>query len=66
MATMRVAAKPETARMKVAQISKAGGDFEIAEREVPAPGAGQVRIKVQERQPALGLAAPHPRRPSTR
>jgi len=47
MATMRVAAKPETARMKVAQISKAGGDFEIAEREVPAPGAGQVRIKVQ-------------------
>src|SRR5947208_3237235 len=47
METMRVAAKPETARMKVAQISKAGGDFEIAEREVPAPGAGQVRIKVQ-------------------
>jgi D-arabinose 1-dehydrogenase-like Zn-dependent alcohol dehydrogenase len=33
--------------MKVAQISKAGADFEIVEREVPKPGAGQVRIKVQ-------------------
>jgi D-arabinose 1-dehydrogenase-like Zn-dependent alcohol dehydrogenase len=31
----------------VAQISKAGGDFEIVEREIPTPGAGQVRIKVQ-------------------
>jgi len=47
MATMRVAAKPETAPMKVAQISKPGGDFEIVEREIPIPGAGQVRIKVQ-------------------
>jgi D-arabinose 1-dehydrogenase-like Zn-dependent alcohol dehydrogenase len=33
--------------MKAAQISKAGGDFEIVEREIPKPGAGQVRIKVQ-------------------
>jgi D-arabinose 1-dehydrogenase-like Zn-dependent alcohol dehydrogenase len=33
--------------MMVAQISKAGGDFEIVEREIPTPGAGQVRIKVQ-------------------
>jgi D-arabinose 1-dehydrogenase-like Zn-dependent alcohol dehydrogenase len=33
--------------MMVAQISKAGGDFEIVEREIPSPGAGQVRIKVQ-------------------
>jgi len=33
--------------MKVAQISKPGGDFEIVEREIPNPGAGQVRIKVQ-------------------
>jgi D-arabinose 1-dehydrogenase-like Zn-dependent alcohol dehydrogenase len=32
--------------MKVAQISKAGGDFEIVEREIPKPGAGEVRIKV--------------------
>ena len=47
MATMRVAAKPETAPMKVAQISKPGADFEIVEREIPSPGAGQVRIKIQ-------------------
>ncbi len=43
MATSKVAVAP----MKVAQISKAGGDFEIVEREVPTPVAGQVRIKVQ-------------------
>jgi D-arabinose 1-dehydrogenase-like Zn-dependent alcohol dehydrogenase len=47
MATLRVAAKPELAPNKVAQISKPGGDFEIVEHEIPAPGAGQVRIKVQ-------------------
>jgi D-arabinose 1-dehydrogenase-like Zn-dependent alcohol dehydrogenase len=34
-------------KMKVAQISKAGGDFEIVEREIPKPEAGHVRIKVQ-------------------
>jgi len=33
--------------MKAAQIGKPGGDFEIVEREIPKPGAGQVRIKVQ-------------------
>jgi len=44
---MRVEPKPELAPMMVAQISKPGGDFEIVEREVPEPGAGQVRIKVQ-------------------
>ena len=43
MATTRIAVAP----MKVAQISKAGGDFEIVEREIPNPGPGQVRIKVQ-------------------
>ena len=43
MATTQVGVKP----MKVAQIPKAGGDFEIVEREIPKPGAGQVRIKVQ-------------------
>lgn len=47
MATMRVAARPELAPMKVAQISKPGGEFEIVEREIPAPGMGEVRIKVQ-------------------
>jgi D-arabinose 1-dehydrogenase-like Zn-dependent alcohol dehydrogenase len=33
--------------MRVAQIPKAGADFQIVEREIPNPGAGQVRIKVQ-------------------
>ena len=43
MATTKVGIAP----MKVAQISKPGGDFEIVEREIPNPGAGEVRIKVQ-------------------
>jgi len=43
MATTTVA----VATMKVAQISKAGAGFQIVEREIPKPGAGQVRIKVQ-------------------
>ena len=47
MATMRVAAAPELAPMMVAQVSKPGADFEIVEREVPRPGVGQVRIRVQ-------------------
>ena len=47
MATLRVAVKPKAAPMKVAQISKPGGDFEIVEREIPEPGPGYVRIKVQ-------------------
>jgi D-arabinose 1-dehydrogenase-like Zn-dependent alcohol dehydrogenase len=47
MATLRVAAKPELAPMKVAQISKPGAGFEIVEREIPEPEPGQVRIKVQ-------------------
>ena len=43
MATTRVAAE----RMKVAQVPNAGADFQIVEREIPKPGAGHVRIKVQ-------------------
>src|SRR5260370_1139549 len=35
------------AKMKVAQVPKAGGNIEIVEREIPSAGAGQVRIKVQ-------------------
>ncbi len=35
------------ATMKVAQVSGPGADFQIVEREIPEPGAGQVRIKVQ-------------------
>ena len=34
-------------KMKVAQIAKAGADFEIVEREIPQPGPGHVRIRVQ-------------------
>jgi D-arabinose 1-dehydrogenase-like Zn-dependent alcohol dehydrogenase len=33
--------------MKVAQIPKAGADFQIVEREIPKPGAGEICIKVQ-------------------
>jgi alcohol dehydrogenase/propanol-preferring alcohol dehydrogenase len=33
-------------KMKAAQISKPGGDFELVERDIPEPGAGQVRVKV--------------------
>ena len=43
MATMKTSIKP----MKVAQISKPGGDFEIVEREIPKPAQREVRIKVQ-------------------
>src|SRR5229473_7804449 len=35
------------AKMKVVQVPKAGADFELVERDVPQPGAGQVRIHVQ-------------------
>lgn len=35
------------ARMKAVQISKPGGNFEIIERNVPEPGRGEVRIKVE-------------------
>lgn len=43
MATTKIAVAP----MKVAQIPKAGAAFQIVEREIPQPGAGEVRIKVQ-------------------
>src|SRR5256885_8628252 len=34
-------------KMKVVQVPKAGADFELVEREIPQPGPGQVRIRVQ-------------------
>ena len=43
MATTKVAIAP----MKAAQIPKGGADFQIVEREIPKPGVGHVRIKVQ-------------------
>jgi D-arabinose 1-dehydrogenase-like Zn-dependent alcohol dehydrogenase len=35
------------ATMRVAQVSRPNGPFEIIERQIPEPGAGAVRIKVQ-------------------
>ena len=35
------------AKMKTMQIGKPGADFEMVERVVPEPGAGEVRIKVE-------------------
>jgi D-arabinose 1-dehydrogenase-like Zn-dependent alcohol dehydrogenase len=35
------------AKMKVAVVPKPGADFELVEREIPTPGPGNVRIKVQ-------------------
>jgi D-arabinose 1-dehydrogenase-like Zn-dependent alcohol dehydrogenase len=34
-------------KMKAVQVRKPGADFEIVEREIPEPGPGQVRIRVQ-------------------
>jgi alcohol dehydrogenase len=34
-------------KMRAVQVSKAGGPFEIVERQIPEPGAGLVRVKVQ-------------------
>lgn len=34
-------------KMKVAQISKPGGEFELVERDIPSPPARHVRVKVQ-------------------
>ena len=35
------------AKMRAAQVTGPNGPFEIVEREIPAPGAGQVRVKVE-------------------
>src|SRR5881296_3276091 len=34
-------------KMKAAQVPKAGADFQTVERDIPEPGPGQVRIRVQ-------------------
>src|SRR5580692_3483802 len=43
MASPKVGVAP----MKAMQITKPGGDFEVVQREIPNPGVGQVRIKVE-------------------
>lgn len=35
------------AKNLAAVISKANGEFELVEREIPQPGAGEIRIKVE-------------------
>jgi len=35
------------ATMKAAQVTEKGKDFDIVEREIPEPGEGQVRVKVE-------------------
>src|SRR6202034_1020844 len=48
MATSRATVVPmKPAQMKGAQVSNPGADFQIVEREIPEPGPGHVRIKVQ-------------------
>ena len=34
-------------KMRVVQVTRPNGPFEIVEREIPEPGAGQVRVKVE-------------------
>ena len=36
-----------TTKMRVVQIPTANGPFELVDREIPAPSAGMVRVKVQ-------------------
>jgi len=36
-----------TTTMHTAQISKPGGEWEVVEREIPEPGTGHVRVKVE-------------------
>jgi D-arabinose 1-dehydrogenase-like Zn-dependent alcohol dehydrogenase len=44
---MATATAVAVATMKVAQVVKPGAGFEIVEREIPKPSAGQVRIRVR-------------------
>ena len=39
-------------KMRGAQVTRPNGPLEIAEREIPEPGAGSVRVKVE----ACGVA----------
>ncbi|HEU0209168.1 MAG TPA: alcohol dehydrogenase [Candidatus Udaeobacter sp.] len=34
-------------KMKAVQITKAGGDFELVERDISEPGPGEVRVKIE-------------------
>src|ERR1700722_16880277 len=43
----RITEEGNMAVMRVAQVPRPNGPFEIVERPIPEPGAGSVRIKVQ-------------------
>jgi alcohol dehydrogenase/propanol-preferring alcohol dehydrogenase len=34
-------------KMRAVQVSRPNGPFEVVEREIPEPGAGSVRIKIE-------------------
>jgi D-arabinose 1-dehydrogenase-like Zn-dependent alcohol dehydrogenase len=34
-------------KMKAAQISRPGGDWELVQRDIPGPGVGEVRVKIE-------------------
>lgn len=34
-------------KMTAVQVSRAGADFEVVERDIPEPGAGEVRVKIE-------------------
>jgi alcohol dehydrogenase len=38
---------PEMPKMRAIQVAKKGGPLELVERELPQPGRGEVRVKVQ-------------------
>lgn len=42
-----MATAKRSTKMNAVQVPAAGADFQVVEREIPEPGAGQVRVKVQ-------------------
>jgi D-arabinose 1-dehydrogenase-like Zn-dependent alcohol dehydrogenase len=45
--TVLARSKGTPMKMKAAQISKPAGDWELVERDIPEPGSGEVRVKVE-------------------
>ncbi len=57
-------------KIRAIQVPKAGGDLELVQRDLPDPGRGQVRVRVQacgichsDTLVSLGMAASYPRVP---
>ena len=53
-----------SSKMKVAQISKPGGDFELVERDIPEPGTGQESARERSKRAAFATATHWSRRVS--